>query len=47
MMKTVGANVLEQVEQFKCFEIQLVQARVFASYQLRFESNNADGEKAT
>lgn len=27
MMKTVGVNVLEQVEQFKCFEMQLVQSK--------------------
>lgn len=35
MMKTVGVNVLEQVEQFKCFEIQLVQSKSIANYPIK------------
>lgn len=31
MVKTVGVNVLEQVEQFKYFEMQLVQSKSIAS----------------
>lgn len=45
MMKTVGVNVLEQVEQFKCFEIQLVQSKGMASYPIKGDSRHVDGEK--